>query len=363
MKRVMNSKGVFLTMMVFLVVVTVLVLFQGNQGAQSDRKTLQVEEAAFVNINDAFERVYFDLISLGKTGSERRIQTRGLMFDYAMDQNTLSVRNRIPVSAQRLSSFYDYVNSYRVFLRAAATTDAGMRVDLNLDRSGIQTAWPASTGRFPQVDYVLSPQCVDYRINDGNSDPPEDLNYFEVLPSSALGLCSVSQSDLVLLSRTTAVSVTLSVPYSVDVDVLADVSCPGNGASNGFFTGGGACFNSLSGTPTDANFEVFLETPSVPLTRIAARRFSAGASEHAAIVHFRPSGDDQNSTVEVRLFTKNLSGNVVRVLWVSSRRSDGSPAPVVVTLSMKFADSIRSFTLFGADLNVSKYGFDLDRFS
>src|SRR3989338_6075032 len=357
----MNSKGVFLTLMVFLVVVSVIVIFQKNFENQGIRQNVSIDDMALESINGPFEQIYFDVISLSKSGKERRVQSRGLPFDYNLADNFVTVRNTIPINSRRLSGFYDFLNSYTVFLKSQTVAEKGVHIDLNIDRSHISDAW--RVGGYPEIKYVLIPQCILFKVNDGNNALPADVTEFSIKPGSVADGCAQDfnvrdtsfSSSWRDLNAVTVISLFPSNGY------LGDTYCIGDLISYGLF-----CKHDPY-NPADVRpyVEVFVESPDIPLRPVASGHFNPyNATTNQITIQFLAVTGWQSQTVDLWLGECAGAEECKTVSIVRTASLAGSnPGAVTITNTFSFRKSIRDFFLWGVDLNVTKDGFDFARYS
>ncbi|MDO8624932.1 MAG: hypothetical protein Q7R47_02530, partial [Candidatus Diapherotrites archaeon] len=352
----MNSRGVFLTLMVFMMVISVLVIFQSNAQTREARNESLVEQTVLDSVNDQFEQTYFELVQLGKTGSEKRVQVRGLPFDYDLNDHVLQIRSTIPLRKDRLNSFYDYTNSYAVFLKTKVL-EARRSLDTTLDLTPSKLDGPwTSPSKFPMVQYVIAPQCAVYKINDLNTDPA-GINYFAVWSANASHGCpnDFNAADL------NALIVHVSLPVSLDPTSTPHIGCtgdlqkgnkPGNNCHNDEFK------------PKSANpyVAVYIDAPGYSTLIAAGHIDPLNQLSSVSFVYTRVESDPKIRSVGTSFFTLaagNVPGKIVNVTSLEN----GAPSKATVSVLFDFKSPVKNFYLWGVDLNVQKEGFDLKRYS
>ena len=157
--------------MVFLLVASVLSLHEVTKKTDFDQEKAYIEETAFNNVNNAFNNLYEEIVSLDKEGFGKTVQERALPFGYNLEKNSIILSQRLPVRESNLDAYFDAINIYSIFANADNTTD------LNIATSTIQNGtWnpadPADEEQYPDLNYAILPQCLLYDINaccaDGN---------------------------------------------------------------------------------------------------------------------------------------------------------------------------------------------------
>ncbi len=145
--------------MVFLLVGSVIALHDTTKKTDLRQEKKYIEEAAFNNINNAFNNVYEEVISLNKEGNARIIQIRSLPFSYDFNKNSIILSQQIPIRLSVLDAYIDTLNVYRIF------TGSGLTTDLNIVTGTLQnTAWDGGED-YPDFNYAILPQCLLYDVN------------------------------------------------------------------------------------------------------------------------------------------------------------------------------------------------------
>ncbi len=356
MKRIcganeVNNKGFVLTLTVFLVIVSVLALYQNNSEIRESRKEITIEDSLFNSLNRMFEQPYFDLISLSKSGRDKIIQSRALPFDYNLNDYNFSLRQTIPLEPSRLESFYDYVNTYKVFVSNPSITEVGLHVDLNISESGLGKSWLDTSDpdykQYPEIKYVVIPQCIVYRINNGSNDAPATETAFDLLKGSAtIDGCASDFS----WGSIKDINVVVRIPANATFNINADVDCSGDLAGCPKET-----FNPLS---TDPYVQVFFEASNQPRVLLTQKHITPSAEDWVEIQH--KSDSETNNVVTVMFEPTNP-----KVLQVEStqRLNPAVPVRAVVSTTISAKAKIQEIKLWGVSLRVYKDGFDLVRYS
>lgn len=166
----LNNRGVFLTLMVFLVAIVAVSLSVSNRNLEKQREVFTAEQTALQNVNVQFEKAFYDFKNLSATGRAAKYQSRLLPFDYNFnsDRNVFSVSQKLPASAGRFDNFYNFLNLYSIFWHSTRIQN-----DLNADfrfNELQNTEWLGDGGDYPVLRYTVLPACMvlvqDYS-NDG----------------------------------------------------------------------------------------------------------------------------------------------------------------------------------------------------
>ncbi|GEM_PF-4769882 len=380
----MNQKGVLLTLMTFLVVVTVIIIANNNSEISSTHKELAVDSLVLDKLNSEFEQVFSDVVSLQKTGREKRFQLRFLPFGYNRDENyVVEIVQPIPLSAARLSNYYAYVNLYAIFLRDANASGHGTLIDFNIEKSGLHRAFlPVGNPQyraFPEIPFVVKPQCVLYRANDGGNPPSNN-----------------SQKDFRLIGGTTANGCALNFAWSRVKKIIVTVTpkdyngvalqknCSPSG-QNSFAQQGGGGQGGLSDARIRKEQAWFAEQPDEnpsPEPPVACRTnaFNAGSSNPYGAVYFQYGSaapvliasnhfvtTNNNNRVHLTypfkadFYFKCTSGSCGQDGLVVVSSTDQNPQFVVKTW-IEFKQPVDEFALGYVDLNVTQEGFDIKRY-
>ena len=161
----MNQKGIFMSFMAFLLVTSVLALHDVTKRTDFWQERQHINELAFNNVNNVFNNLYEETVSLNKEGFSKIVQQRPMPFRYDFNKNSIILSQRIPVRKSTLDAYVDALNVYRIFVNQEATAD------LNIVTSTIKNpAWDASLQQRPDLNYVILPQCLRYDVNGGGFD-------------------------------------------------------------------------------------------------------------------------------------------------------------------------------------------------
>lgn len=161
----MNCKGVFITFMVFLLAVSVLALHDATRRADFKQEEKYIDEAAFNNVNNAFNNLYEEVVSLNKEGYAKEVQQRPMPFEYDFGGNSIILSQRLPVRKYILEAYIDTLNIYSIFANSEATTD------LNIVTETLQNSeWDETVETHPNLNYAILPQCLLYDVNECCAD-------------------------------------------------------------------------------------------------------------------------------------------------------------------------------------------------
>jgi len=155
----MNRSGIFITFMVFLLVASVLTLHEATKKTDFRQEKAHIEETAFNNVNNAFNNLYEEVVSLNKEGFGKEIQQRAMPFGYDFEKNSIILSQRLPTREASFDAYFDAINIYSIFANADDTTD------LEIGTSTIQSEAWGGTEEYPDLNYAILPQCLLYDIN------------------------------------------------------------------------------------------------------------------------------------------------------------------------------------------------------
>jgi len=155
----MNKKGIFITFMVFMLSASILLLHDATKRTDFKLERKHIDQAAFNNVNNLFNNIYEEVVSLNKEGAARDIQERAMPFGYGFEQNSLTITQRVPVREALLEAYIDALNIYRVFTASSASADLNINTGTLID-----TRWGGTT-EYPDLNYAILPQCLLYDIN------------------------------------------------------------------------------------------------------------------------------------------------------------------------------------------------------
>lgn len=162
----LNQRGVFLTLMVFIVGIVVVGLAISHASTQKERESLLPESTARERVNEQFNEAYYALSDLLQNQSIAKDRARVLPFKYSVDTNAVWLRQAMPIENTKFDEFNDYLNLYELFWEK--------KNDLNTNFSfeAIKNQlWLSSNPRYPVYEFKLLPQCVLYRLDQ------QDNNY------------------------------------------------------------------------------------------------------------------------------------------------------------------------------------------
>lgn len=155
----MNTKGIFITFMVFLIVASILTLHDATKRTDFELERKHIDQAAFNNVNNLFNNIYEEVVSLNKEGNAKEIQERAMPFGYGIEENSIIISQRVPVREALLEAYIDALNIYHVFAEVKATTD------LNISTNTLTDSRWGGTEDYPDLNYAILPQCLLYDVN------------------------------------------------------------------------------------------------------------------------------------------------------------------------------------------------------
>jgi len=165
---IMNENGIFITFMVFLLVASVLALHDATKRTDFAEEESHIEQIAFNNVNNLFNNMYEEVVSLNKEGFGRIVQQRPMPFEYSIEKNSIVLGQILPPREAMLDAYIDALNIYSVFANNRAPED------LEVETWVVQNdQWDTNAGKiYPDLNFVILPQCIRYDINkcchDGN---------------------------------------------------------------------------------------------------------------------------------------------------------------------------------------------------
>jgi hypothetical protein len=151
--------------MVFLLVASALALHDASRRTDFRQEKTSIDEAAFNVVNNAFNNYYEEVVSLNKEGWAKEIQQRSMPFDYDFNRNSIFLSQRLPLRESSLEAYFDTLNIYSLFVNEMAPAD------LNIETKTFKnTEWNGALYEYPDLNYVILPQCLLYDVNSGGLD-------------------------------------------------------------------------------------------------------------------------------------------------------------------------------------------------
>jgi hypothetical protein len=157
-----NSRGFFISFMVFLIATSIIAMHDASKKVDFGQERQHIEGAAFNNVNNAFNNIYEEVVSLNKEGYARIVQQRAMPFSYDLNRNSIILGQRVPVRQGLLDSYIDALNIYRIFASSHQATD------LNISANALKNAEWGGGEANPDLNYAILPQCLLYDVNSGN---------------------------------------------------------------------------------------------------------------------------------------------------------------------------------------------------
>ncbi len=158
----MNKQGVFITFMVFLLATSVLALHEATKETDFRQESKNINDAAFDRVNNTFNNIYEEVVSLNKEGLAKTVQQRAMPFQYSFQENGITLSQELPARESLLRAYIDALNIYSIYANEDPESD------LTITTSTIQDyRWDDTQPEYPNLDYVILPQCLRYRVNNG----------------------------------------------------------------------------------------------------------------------------------------------------------------------------------------------------
>jgi hypothetical protein len=340
----MNEKGIFMSFMVFLLVASVLALHDVTKRTDFWQEREHINELAFNNVNNVFNNLYEETVSLNKEGFAKIVQQRPMPFQYDFNENSIILTQRIPVRKPTLDAYIDALNVYSIFVNQEATTD------LNVNTSTIKNpTWDPSLQQRPDLNYAILPQCLRYDVNGGGTD----RNYM-ILRELADGedgcVGGFDYTDLNI----------------VDINIFINSSA--YEAQSPPFTG------------TLDNQDPFVPGSELPYYRITIFELRPGCPGTGCIItpagkyemygHFNPLDYAAPESLDWLRIYCNDAGDIVRIKLGKESENDIFPiaiyntlstSPINVDLNLTFDQKVELFYFTGFSISIEKKNFPIKR--
>ncbi len=162
----LNQRGVFLTLMVFIVGIVVVGLAISHASTQKERESLLPESTAMERVNEQFNEAYYALSDLLQNQSIAKDRARVLPFKYDVDVNMVWLRQAMPIENEKFDEFNDYLNLYELFWKKQSDLNTSFSFETVKNR-----LWLPGKPRYPAYEFKILPQCIVYRLDQ------QDNNY------------------------------------------------------------------------------------------------------------------------------------------------------------------------------------------
>ncbi len=156
----LNQRGVFLTLMVFIVGIVVVGLAISHASAQKERESLLPESTARERVNEQFNEAYYALSDLLQNQSIAKDRARVLPFKYNADTNMVWLRQTMPIENEKFDEFNDYLNLYELFWKKQSDLNTSFSFEAVKNQ-----LWLPGKPRYPAYEFKILPQCVLYRLD------------------------------------------------------------------------------------------------------------------------------------------------------------------------------------------------------
>ncbi len=175
----MNQKGIFFTIMTFLMAFNVILLIGVATENNQDNQEVFSLMSSFISVNNKSNNLYRDAILYDQTGSAAAIEQRILPFSMSLDENRINITTTLPVESSRMNSYIDSLNAMKIFLEDSNYSNAFDGIEVSIDT--IQdTRWG---GTDDSVSFIAYPFCMEYKISGLNQiayGPGNCMDVFEI---------------------------------------------------------------------------------------------------------------------------------------------------------------------------------------
>lgn len=340
----MNKKGIFLNFMVFLLVMAILGLHNTTSRTSSGMEENLVESAAFDTMNNSFNNIFEEIVNLNKDGFAKDVQQRSMPFEYDLNRNKIGVKQLLPQRSDVLKGYIDGLNIYSIYANSQVTES---KIEMETTLVAQNSEWGTiEMPEFPDLNYLILPQCLFYDINGGGKMllraglPGEERceKHFEFEDLNSVYL-------LVLFNSTNYTSGTLTCGNEFQI--------------------AGAC---LSSAFDPASSEPYMSVSLVERCPTSGCRVLTGAPPYAfkkIAAHFEPAADEfgtisieTNPNIEIQIKVgKQHTGDNFPVYIDNQELTE----PIEVDLNVFFDQKIQLFYFTGFAISASKENFSVLR--
>lgn len=159
-----NQKGILLTASVFILVIAILFF---NSTIQ--QKTLSFEQRtdwiALREAGNQYNEIQRELVQLDLSGNKKEILERGLPFTYDASSNSVSFTQNVPITTSALTSYFNMLNGYRIFLQQKASERLSQEFSLDIN-SAKDSSWG---GTASSANLLVQPTCLAYSLSIQNA--------------------------------------------------------------------------------------------------------------------------------------------------------------------------------------------------
>ncbi|MFH1587216.1 MAG: hypothetical protein ABID38_05130 [Candidatus Diapherotrites archaeon] len=157
----MNQKGIFFTIMAFLLAFNVILLIGVATENNRDNQEVFTLISSFISVNNKSNNIYRDAILYDQTGPAAAIEQRILPFSMALDENRVNITANLPVESSKMNSYIDSLNAMKIFLEDSNYGNAYDGIEVSIDT--IQDSrWG---GTADSISFIAYPFCLEYRIS------------------------------------------------------------------------------------------------------------------------------------------------------------------------------------------------------
>jgi len=147
--------------MVFLLAASIISMYGAAKESSFRQEENEIGAAAFNVVNNSFNNLYEEVVSLNKEGFARQVQQRPMPFQYDFNKNALILNQRIPTRESVLDAYVDALNIYSIFVNSQMATSNDLVIGTETLKN---SEWGAPLD-FPDLNYAILPQCLMFDVN------------------------------------------------------------------------------------------------------------------------------------------------------------------------------------------------------
>lgn len=309
----MKEKGVLFSLMVFILLGTLLALYQISSQQENILQEGISEANAFKKVSDKYANIKNNFTILTTSAAEKEIDQRILPFNYTIDSNSFDLNTTFPLRQAKIDSYMEILKAFELFLEDTNYSNEfdSMHVDIN-------TLNPESWGgNDTNISFIIQPQCLKYSFYDENilefDFVCNDYNYSAILRQD--------------------VNITLQSAH--DFNALA---CNFNGTAT--------CFNN--------DFNLLDTNPYVSINIFDSDCFNCQLGQTSIRGHFNPNLDSNIilSCIGVGCTTPNLTMD-----FSNKTRIEFTGAVIELLISIDLNSGIESLSFNDANIGVENRYF------
>lgn len=153
--KMINSKGIFFTTMILLIILSMLMLInvaeKGKTIGEEKKEIIALEEIDYL-----YENVQKEVIDLDKHGKGKEVMERILPFNYILGEKTVSIEQMLPLKQLQLNNFFNVINAFEVFLEDENYLNefSSLKVQANASKN---KEWE---GNETEINFLINPFCI-----------------------------------------------------------------------------------------------------------------------------------------------------------------------------------------------------------